>query len=127
MIRGGNATLFVSDFEASLAFYTETLGLELRMRAENHWAEVSAGEGLVIGLHPAHEDHAAPGTRGALELGMLVDEKLEAIMERLTPLGVEFTGEIIEDEHAGLRFQYLRDPDGTVLYFWEKLSAPPGA
>lgn len=120
MFSGGNATIFVRDFETSLAFYTDTLGLPLRMRAGNFWAEVVAGKDLVIGIHPSNPDHAEPGTHGAVEIGLIVDEPLETIIERLTPLGVEFTGEIHADPNAQMRFQYLRDPDGNVLYLWEQ-------
>ena len=51
MIHGGNTTLYVRDMDVSIRFYTETLGLALRMRAGDDWAEIDAGPGLVIGLH----------------------------------------------------------------------------
>ena len=60
MIQGGNATLYVADFERALDFYTNVLGLELRFRAENHWAEVVAGPDLVIGIHPAGPETPTP-------------------------------------------------------------------
>src|SRR5262249_26868336 len=42
MIHGGNATVYVSDMDRSVRFYTETLGLKLKHRFGNHWAEVIA-------------------------------------------------------------------------------------
>lgn len=123
MITGGNATIFVTDFERSLAFYTDVLGMTLRFRAENHWAEVVAGNELVIGIHPAHENYPAPGTQGSMQIGLVVDGRLEDEIERLSAHNVEFTGEIMEDGGGALRFQYLKDPDGNVLYLWEQAEA----
>ena len=123
MIRGGNATVFVSDFEEALRFYTEVLGLRLRMRAENYWAEVVAGDELVIGIHPTNEHHEPPGTKGAVEIGLTVDERLETIVERLSPQGVKFRGPIVEDANGSMRFQNLEDPDGNRLYLWESVHA----
>ena len=118
MINGGNATLFVSDMDRAVDFYTKVLGLELRFRAENHWAEVVAGPGLVIGLHPASPTAAPPGTAGSIHIGLNVTEPLEEVQRRLGERGLEFSGAIIEDEGVG-RFASFNDPDGNCLYFWE--------
>lgn len=118
MINAGNATVFVSDFERALQFYTEVLGFSLRFRAENFWAEVQIGDSLVIGIHPASENAAAPGTVGAIHIGLNVDEPLAGVIEKLTARGVKFDGPMVEDEGAG-KFVNFRDPDGNRLYLWE--------
>lgn len=118
MIKGGNATIFVSDMDRSIDFYTETLGMTLRMRAENFWAEVQAGEGLVIGLHPASPSAEPPGTRGSIQIGLSVSEPLEEIQKRIAKHGVKFVGEIIADGPG--RFANIKDPDGNPIYFWEE-------
>ena len=60
LIRGGSPTVFVSDLDTAVRFYTETLGLGLQYRAGEHFAMIDAGSGLTIGLHPpgrlGHED-----------------------------------------------------------------------
>ncbi len=118
MIDNGNATLFVSDMDRAVEFYTQTLGLKLRRRFGNHWAEVEAGPDLVIGLHPASEKSPAPpGTAGSVQIGLMVDEPLEEVISKLREQGVTFTGSVIDDE-AG-RFAYLSDPDGNTHYLWE--------
>ena len=43
MISGGNATVYVSDMDTAVRFYTETLGLTLTNRFGNHWATLEAG------------------------------------------------------------------------------------
>ena len=65
MIKGGNATIFVSDMDRAVRFYTESLGLKLQYRAGDHWAQVEAGDGLCIGLHPAGPDSPRPGSGAA--------------------------------------------------------------
>jgi catechol 2,3-dioxygenase-like lactoylglutathione lyase family enzyme len=126
MISGGNATLYVSDFERALAFYTRVLGLKLKFRAENHWAEVQAGETLVIGIHPATPHAPKPGTQGAIHIGLNVDTPLEKVMQQLGGKGVKFEGPLIDDPKSGQRFAFFRDPDSNGIYLWEtaKAAAP---
>ena len=119
MIDGGNVTIFVSDFEEALRFYTEVLGFPLKMRAENFWAEVVAGDNLVIGIHPRSENAAPPGTEGSMQIGLNVTGSLPDFMKSLEKKGVKFDGPMIEDPSAGNRFANFRDPDGNRLYLWE--------
>ena len=125
MIHGGNATIFVSDFERAIRFYTETLGMPLRFRAEDFWAEVVAGEGLVLGIHPESENAAKPGTRGSIQIGLNVTGPLRELVNDLEAKGVEFLGPIVEDDGVG-KFARFRDPDGNELYFWEPAAGAPG-
>jgi catechol 2,3-dioxygenase-like lactoylglutathione lyase family enzyme len=87
MFTDGNLTIMVSDFERSLRFYTETLGLALKFRAGNEWAEVAA-PGVSIGLHPAG-GHAPTGAGGGMSLGLQVSD-IESAIETLEGRGVEF-------------------------------------
>jgi catechol 2,3-dioxygenase-like lactoylglutathione lyase family enzyme len=119
MILGGNATVYVSDFERAVRFYTEALGLALRFRAENRWAEVAAGDRFVIGIHPVTPTTPKAGVAGSVQIGLDVEAPLERTMERLAARGVRFDGPIVGDPKAGLRFAFLRDPDGNPIYLWE--------
>jgi len=122
MIKGGNVTIFVSDFDRTVRFYTETLGMPLRMRAGNFWAEVVAGPDLVIGIHPQSENAAKPGTVGAMQIGLTVEGPIEEIVESLKGKGVTFLGEIVNDDGVG-KFARFVDPDRNHLYFWESIPA----
>ncbi len=51
LISGGSPTIFVTDMDRAVRFYTETLGLGLKYRAGDHFAMIDAGGGLTIGLH----------------------------------------------------------------------------
>src|SRR5580693_4764854 len=97
MISGGNATVFISNMDRAVRFYTEVLGLKLTNRFGDHWATVEAGKGLTIGLHPASPKYPAPGTKGAMMVGLEIDEPIAGMVARLTGKGVRMLGSIIQD------------------------------
>src|SRR5579863_1055632 len=117
MISGGNVTVLVSDMDAAVDYYTNSLALKLTSRFGNHWATVEAGKGLVIGLHPASPKFPAPGTKGGMMIGLEIDEPIEGAVDRLQRKGVRFKGSIVKDG-AG-NFVDFEDPDGNALYLWE--------
>jgi catechol 2,3-dioxygenase-like lactoylglutathione lyase family enzyme len=117
MISGGNATVIVSNMDASVRFYTEVLGLRLTNRFGDSWATVEAGKGLTIGLHPASSKYPAPGTKGGIMLGLEIDEPIQGMVARLSEKGVRMKGSIIQDGPGN--FAHLEDPDGTDIYLWE--------
>jgi predicted enzyme related to lactoylglutathione lyase len=118
MISGGNATIITADMDRSIRFYTEILELKLTNRFGNDWATVSAGEGLTIGIHPASAQYPAPGTKGAIILGMDIDLPIEKVLVRLAHHGITIKETVIRSD-AG-NFAHLEDPDGTQIYLWEK-------
>lgn len=117
MITGGNATVFVSNMDRAVHFYTQVLGLKLTNRFGDHWATVDAGKGLTIGLHPASPKYPAPGTKGGMMLGMEVQGSIEKAVASLSEKGVKFKGSVVRDQ-AG-NFIHLEDPDGNEIYLWE--------
>jgi predicted enzyme related to lactoylglutathione lyase len=121
MISGGNATIIVADMDRSIHFYTQVLGLRLTNRFGNDWATVSAGEGLTIGIHPASTKYPAPGTKGAIILGLDIDQPIEQVLRQLTKHGVQIKGSIARTDPGN--FANFEDPDGNEIYLWEKLSA----
>src|SRR6266852_2017814 len=98
MISGGNATVFVSNMDRAVQFYTEVLGLKLTNRFGDNWATVEAGKGLTIGLHPASPKYPAPGTKEARMLGLEVDEPIERAVARLSEKGAQIKGSIVREE-----------------------------
>jgi catechol 2,3-dioxygenase-like lactoylglutathione lyase family enzyme len=117
MITGGNSTIYVTDFDASLSFYTNVLGLKLVSRHGSEWATVAAGGGMTIGIHAATPAAPRPGTSGAITIGFEVEEPLELVMERLRERGVWFRTGIVENPPA--RRAFFGDPDGNDLYLSE--------
>ncbi|MCU1326712.1 MAG: hypothetical protein JWN34_2082 [Bryobacterales bacterium] len=120
MIRGGNATVFVTNMDRAVQFYTGVLGLRLTNRFGDHWATVDAGKGLTIGLHSASARHPAPGTKGGMMLGLEIGTTIEQAITRLTERGVRVSGIIRASEG---NFADIEDPDGNPIYLWEVTQA----
>lgn len=113
-IRGGNASVYISDMDRAVAFYTGALGLPLRTRIGGEWAEIDAGDGLVIGLHPARPPETPPpGAAGAINIELRVTESLEEVVADLGGRGVTFNGPILDYENV--RLASLSDPDGNAI------------
>jgi catechol 2,3-dioxygenase-like lactoylglutathione lyase family enzyme len=117
VISGGNATIYVTDMDRSVAFYTETLGLRAAFRAGDHWASIDAGNGLQLGLHRASDGLPRPGTTGAFTVGLAVDEPIEQVVATLQERGVVVRGPVVDD--CQLKLDYFTDPDGNELYLAE--------
>jgi len=123
-ISGGNASLFVSDLNTSVEFYTGTLGLNLLYQVGEHFAMIDAGDGFQIGLHPASESVGAPDTNGAIHIGLAVTRSIELVVKELLAAGVEFhrpdgqTTPVIDDDGA-VKLAHFSDPDGNPLYLYE--------
>ncbi|MGO9933759.1 MAG: VOC family protein [Steroidobacteraceae bacterium] len=107
-------TLMVPDIDASVRFYTETLGLRLKTRYGNEFAVIEA-PGLTIGLHPLPSAQAPAAHSMSIGLGV---ESLEATMKELSARGVRFIGAIVED--PPIRVVYFAGPGGTPLYLCEQ-------
>jgi catechol 2,3-dioxygenase-like lactoylglutathione lyase family enzyme len=114
MINGGNATIYVANMDHAVRFYTEVLGLKLTNRFGDHWATVKAGNTLVIGLHPWSAKYPRPGTKGAVQIGLVVSgEPILELAARLRARGVEVSGVIESQESNYISFA---DPDGNPIY-----------
>jgi catechol 2,3-dioxygenase-like lactoylglutathione lyase family enzyme len=115
MINGGNATVYVSNMDKAIQFYTEVLGLKLTNRFGNNWATVQAGKTLVIGLHPWSARYPRPGTKGSVQIGLVVSrvEPIKEFAARLRKHGVAVS-DIIESEEAN--YVSFEDPDGNPIY-----------
>jgi len=129
MIHGGNATIYVSDMDRAVEFYTRTLGLRLEYRAGNEWAAIDAGDGLKLGLHPAGAHSPRPGANGATIVGFGVTRPLDDVVATLRKKAVNFKGPIIDDAKGSIRLAFLTDPDGNDLYLCESKwsGGPPNA
>jgi predicted enzyme related to lactoylglutathione lyase len=111
VFTGSNLTIMVSDFGRAVQFYTDALGLTLKFRAGDEWAEIE-GPGVSIGLHPAM-GHAPTGGGGGMSLGFQVPD-IEAAMNTLKQRGIEFPSGWRQS--GQLRLADFTDPDGSQLY-----------
>lgn len=106
-IQAANITIMVSDMDAAVKFYTEILGLKLKNRYGNHWADIE-GPGISIGLHPKSKDIK---TGDNLQIGLNVNDLDEAV-KALEEKGVQC--KVHGDDQVRLAF--FTDPDGNTLY-----------
>ena len=111
MFIGGNVTVMVSDFDRAVRFYTETVGLNLKARYGNNWADISAPD-LTIGLHPVGDHGPRPDGGSSMSIGLQVDD-IDAAMDALKSRGVQFSR--VSDE-GYLRLANFSDPDNNQLY-----------
>jgi catechol 2,3-dioxygenase-like lactoylglutathione lyase family enzyme len=116
MLKGGVFTVYVSDMQRSIQFYTETLGMKLLERYGDHWASVDGGPGLTIGLHPATTEFPA-GRQGSMAIGLYLTEPIERAVETFKGRGVNFARPIVDDKALSLAF--FGDPDGNPMYLAE--------
>jgi catechol 2,3-dioxygenase-like lactoylglutathione lyase family enzyme len=116
VISGGMPTIFVSDMDAAVRFYTKALGLTLRERYGDYWASIDGGQGATIGLHPASV-HNPAGRVGSMTLGFRSSEPIRDTVATLKARGVVFRGDVVDD--AQLLLANFQDPDGNPLYLAE--------
>lgn len=102
---------YVTDMEASIAFYRETLGLPLV--SQDYVARFDL-DGVLIELVPLPPGSVVPGNGNARLCFSVANlpETLEQIRARGIP-----TSKIKEKKDGRLAF--FRDPDGNELCLWE--------
>jgi predicted enzyme related to lactoylglutathione lyase len=105
----------VSDMSRAVAFYRDTLGLDVT-ETDDDWSEVDAN-GLLIGLN-AREDASASSEGGAV-ISFQPDDDIESEVSDLSGKGVTFTGEI--SDHKWGRIAPFKDSEGNDL----QLYSPP--
>ncbi len=118
--------VLVHDPDLALAFYRDTLGLELRndvARGDFRWITVGAGSqpGVAIVLtnylngSPAdHDALSALLAKGALNGVHFHTDDLDATFERLRAAGTEIVQEPA-DQPWGARDGAVRDPSGNLV------------
>ncbi len=106
-ISGANVTVMVSDLDRAVAFYTEVLGLTLKNRFGNHWADIE-GAGISIGLHPS--DRAITPADN-MQIGLKV-KNFESAVKELAQKGIEC--EVNNEAWGSLAL--FKDPDQNALY-----------
>jgi predicted enzyme related to lactoylglutathione lyase len=113
MFASGNVTVYVSNMDRAVRFYSEVLGLKLAYRFGDHWASVEAGKGLTIGLHPASDEMPA-GRKGSMAIGLELAGGIEEAVRTLEARGVKFQGAVRTGKSGS--FVGFADPDGNQLY-----------
>lgn len=121
-INGGSPTIFISNMDRAVRFYTDVLGLKIAYRAGDDFCMIDAGGGLLLGLHPSGPNRSPrtpkPGTPGSIQVGLNVTEPIEDVYETLRQRGVNFHGPVVNDD-GSVKLAFFNDPDGNELYLCE--------
>jgi predicted enzyme related to lactoylglutathione lyase len=105
-MRLNYAIKFVSDMDAAVAFYRDSLGLTLRFESP-FWSEFDTGA-TSLALHPASDDNPA----GSVQLGFGVDD-IDHFYDSARAEGLRFTSPPT-DVH-GTRIARFVDQDGAEV------------
>ena len=102
--------VFVSDMDASVAFY-EKLGFLVKVQSRTgDWTELAAGD-AILALH--REDRVPQSSEMRVEISLVADEPLRSLADRLEEAGVEAVQPVL-DESFGYSM-VIRDPDGLPI------------
>jgi catechol 2,3-dioxygenase-like lactoylglutathione lyase family enzyme len=119
----GRVALPTTDHEASLAFYRDTLGFEVRMDetfgdGTMRWTEVvPPGSSTAIALAPP-----PPGGESSVNSGIIISTRdIDADHATLKEAGIDVDDEIMRMEPPVPPMFELRDPNGNSLMIVEPL------
>ncbi len=109
-------TVFVSNMDRAVQFYTEVLGMKVEYRFGNDWTSLKTDDGVTVGLHPASKESPA-GRKGSITIGFEVSESIEKAVNSMKAKGVRFVSPIVDDKE--IKAAHFEDPDGNEMYVVE--------
>ena len=118
--------IICSDYECSLKFYTDILGLRVvaehyRADRQSYKTDLAIGNSYVVELFsfpspPQRQSH--PEQAGLRHLAFEVDN-IEETARQLSEKNIP-TEPIRTDEYTGKRFFFIQDPDNQPIELYEK-------
>ena len=99
--------LMVKDIPTAVKFYSEGLGLKVKMSSPG-WAELDA-DGTTIAMHAASEN----GQTGGSPILSFHVEDVYATIAKLEEMGAKLEGRVREPSFG--KVAAMRTPDGTIL------------
>ncbi|QEY23361.1 VOC family protein [Neisseria animalis] len=116
----------VADIDRTIAFYTQILGFQEETFLGNRKALKFGNQ--KINLHQKgkeFEPKADKPTCGAVDLCLISETPLEAVIEELQDKGVPIIESIVARTGAAgkIRSLYIRDPDGNLIEISEYVEA----
>ncbi|MGJ8651742.1 MAG: flotillin-like FloA family protein [Opitutaceae bacterium] len=109
--RAGFIAFPASDFEASLIFYRDHLGLRISKEGEDDFSRYTHFDCRGLGIHLY--EWTKPFNRAHTGLQLYVQD-VDALYAELQEKGVTFNG-AVRDEPWGGRVVTVRDPDGNLF------------
>ena len=124
MLNGLTPMLICADVQASIKFYTDTIGLKIESRLDEvgktGWTSLGEGNVHIMLASPTYfPDMPKVNDRYYQAQYYFYTDELDALRERIAGKGVEVT-EIIE-QFYGMREFEMVDPDGHILIFGQNI------
>lgn len=108
-----HVTIRVNDFQSAVAWYQEKLGLEPVGLHDDPFCFMRFPKGdAMIALLGAGRIEFEQGVTPAIQV-----DDLRATVENLRSRGVEFTGDVVDDEE-GYRIITMKDLEGNRISLW---------
>ncbi len=106
------AWIVADDFDATLKFYTEVIGLKLLSRSEDfEWAELEGEGGAMLGLSgKSDECPLKPGMNSILTYSV---ENIEEAQKELKEKGVELMGDV-QEVPGHVKLLLFKDVSGNM-------------
>jgi catechol 2,3-dioxygenase-like lactoylglutathione lyase family enzyme len=123
-MRLTHVRLLVSDHDASLRFYRDTLGFEIILGQEGGvYSELRVGEGIILGLYGRQMMADIVGTGDLPPYAPVQDPVIltfdvadvDATYQQLRERGVEWVVPPQDRREWFLRTAHFRDPDGNLI------------
>jgi catechol 2,3-dioxygenase-like lactoylglutathione lyase family enzyme len=111
----GNVYYRVTDFPQAFEFYANTLGLTLKLRDADRWAQFDVA-GVALAIEPASA--AGSAGRGGATVSLRVSGGLDEMIAELRAKGATVSD---AEDGAHERRSLLNDPSGNELVLYEPL------
>ncbi len=107
----GLVWIVVKNMDTSLKFYRDVLGFTVDVMSEEHgWAELTAGDGVRLGIAKENEKEKA----GINAVFTITVPDLTPALEEMKKKHVTFIGEVMEIP-GHVKLQTLKDKDGNLF------------
>lgn len=118
--RSDLAWIVVSNFEESIKYYTDVLGLKLIEKSPEYgWAELGGPDGgSILGISQESAENSMRA--GANAVMTFTVDNLEETKKELAGKSVQFIGEMIEIPET-VKMQTFADKDGNTFQLCEML------
>ena len=123
----GGLFFLCKDVDATRAWYTRVLGIEIDDYGGSSFSQADAAKTFPQGARTvwapfkADSDYFKPSDSDFM-MNLMVDD-LDGMIERIRSEGVSLEGEPMSESYG--KFAWLMDPDGRKIELWQPIESEP--